>query len=88
MFINILFQIQMYFMFSKLHNIYWFIRITRDRTKKRKYYRQASKEKKRLLEAGVDKEEIRLLCRHLSNLRNAHAEKRLEDYRSKLESCR
>jgi len=33
-------------------------------------------EKKRLLEAGVDAETIRLLCRHLVNLRNSQAETR------------
>jgi len=33
-------------------------------------------EKKRLLKAGVDAETIRLLCRHLVNLRNSQAETR------------
>ncbi len=66
--------------FSKLRNIYWSIRYARYATAKRRYYRHAAKEKKRLLEAGVDPEELRLLCRHLANLRNRHAEKRLEAY--------
>lgn len=38
-------------MFSKLHNLYWFIRMTRGSSKKRRYYRH------------VDQEEVRLLCR-------------------------
>src|SRR5690606_20704654 len=70
-------------MFSKLYNLYWFIRMTRNNSKKRSYYRHVYKERIRLIESGVDHEELRLLCRHLSNLRNSHAEKRLEDYRSK-----
>lgn len=67
--------------FSELHNLYWFIRYTRIRSVKRKYYRRVAKEKKRLLEAGIDKEELRLLCRFLSNLRNERAENRLISYR-------
>lgn len=47
----------------------------------RKYYLLVYKEKKRLENLGVDKEEIRLLCRFLANTRNAQAEKRLELYR-------
>lgn len=38
----------MIYMYSKLHNLYWFIRTTRNSSKKRRYYRQASKEKKTL----------------------------------------
>ncbi len=68
-------------MFSKLTNFYWFIRYTRIKSVKRKYYRLVSKEKKRLIETGVDKEELRLLCRHLSNLKNERAENRLIAYR-------
>lgn len=67
--------------FSKLRNIYWFIRYARHASAKRRYYRHAAKEKKRLLAAGVDPEELRLLCRALSNRLNHHAEKRLENYR-------
>ena len=73
--------------FSKLYNFYWQIRYTRNRTVKRKYYRYAAAEKKRLIESGVDVEEIRLLCRHLSNLKNEQAEIRLEAYRKTLKSC-
>ncbi len=75
-------------MFSKLNNLYWFIRYTRIKSVKRKYYRLVAKEKKRLIESGVDKEELRLLCRYLSNLRNERAGDRLEAYRKTLKTCR
>lgn len=68
-------------MFSKLNNLYWFIRYTRNKSVKRKYYRYVAKEKKRLVESGVDKEELRLLCRSLSNRLNSHAERRFAQYR-------
>jgi hypothetical protein len=59
-------------MFSNLFNHYWFIRYARHTSAKRRYYRHAEKEKKRLLEAGVDPEELRLLCRReTGTLRNA-----------------
>ncbi len=73
-------------MYANLFNHYWFIRYARHASAKRRYYRYAEKEKKRLLEAGVDPEELRLLCRHLINPRNRHAEKRLEEYRKNRES--
>jgi len=75
-------------MFSKLNNLYWQIRYTRIRSVKRKYYRYVAKEKKRLIESGVDEEELRLLCRYLSNLRNERAGDRLEAYRKTLKICR
>lgn len=69
--------------FSKLHNIYWRIRYyRRNASAKRRYYRYAAAEKKRLIESGVNVEEIRLLCRHLSNLRNGRAERRLQVFRN------
>mgnify|MGYP001611776182 CR=1 len=69
-------------MFGKLIHLYWFIRYySRNKSKKRKYYRYVAAEKKRLIESGVDKEELRLLCRSLSGRHNTHAEKRLENYR-------
>jgi hypothetical protein len=71
-------------MFSTLFNHYWFIRYTRNPSVKRRYYRYVTAEKKRLLEAGVDPEELRLLCRALSNRLNRHAEKRLENYRKSI----
>lgn len=71
--------------FSKLMNLYWFIRFhRRNKSTKRRYYRYAAAEKKRLLEAGVDPEELRLLCRSLSTRWNIHAEKSLKIYRTKM----
>lgn len=68
-------------MFTKLSNLYWFIRYTRNSNTKRRYYRYVAAEKKRLLDAGVDQEELRLLCRSLSDRLNVHAEKHLANYR-------
>lgn len=71
--------------FSKLCNIYYFISYhRRNASAKRRYYRYASDEKKRLLQAGVDPEELRLFCRSLSSRWNIHAEKRLKIYRAKM----
>jgi len=70
--------------YSKLRNIYWQIRYTRNKSSKRKYYRYAAVEKKRLLVAGVDPEELRLLCRALVKQHCEHAERRLKAYRSKV----
>lgn len=75
-------------MLSKLTNLYWHIRYTRNKSVKRKYYRYIAKEKKRLIGSGVDAEELRLYCRHLSNLRNEQAENRLIAYRKTLKTCR
>ncbi|SEN36057.1 hypothetical protein SAMN05216325_11517 [Nitrosomonas marina] len=55
-------------MFSKITNLYWHIRYNRNSSIKRRYYRYVAAEKKRLLEAGVDPEELRLLCRALNQL--------------------
>lgn len=68
-------------MFSKLNNFYWHIRYTRKASEKRKYYRYVLKEKKRLIESGVDMEYLRLYCRALSSRQNQHAESRLEHYK-------
>ncbi|PIX04150.1 MAG: hypothetical protein COZ20_02040 [Gallionellales bacterium CG_4_10_14_3_um_filter_54_96] len=59
-------------------NHYWFLRHTRvfNLARKRKQYRLIAKEKKRLLTAGVDGETVRLLCRHMANLKNKQAESR------------
>jgi hypothetical protein len=71
--------------FSKLMNRYWFIHHhRRNKSTKRRYYRYVAAEKKRLLEAGVDPEELRLLCRSLSTRWNIHAEKSLKAYRAKM----
>ena len=75
--------------FSKLYNLYWFIRVMRNKSIKRRYYRYAAVEKKRLIESGVDKEELRLLCRSLASRWNVHAEKRLIAYRRKMtQNCK
>ena len=70
--------------FSKLQNLYWFIRDHRNKNIKRRYYRYVAAEKKRLLEAGVDPEELRLLCRALVKQHCEHAERRLKIYRLKV----
>jgi len=71
-------------MFSKLNNLYWFIRYNRNKSIKRRYYRYVAVEKKRLIESGVDAEELRLYCRALSGRLNQPAEKRLVAYRKNL----
>lgn len=65
-------------MFSKLHNLYYFVRLCRayDQARQRRLYRQIAKEKKRLVAAGVDAEQVRLLCRLLANPKNMHAQRR------------
>lgn len=61
---------------STLANLYWMLRYHRGRSQaaRRRYYRYIEAEKNRLFLAGFDREEIRLLCRHLSEPRNIHAE--------------
>lgn len=71
-------------MFSKLNNLYWHIRYHRNKSIIRRYYRYIAAEKKRLVDIGVDKEELRLLCRTLARKLNPHAERRLEIYRKNL----
>jgi len=63
---------------SEIIHHYWFLRYTRsfDSARRRKQYRLIAKEKKRLHEAGVEWELVRLLCRHMVNLKNINAEKR------------
>lgn len=51
-----------------------------DSAARRRYYRKIAAEKKRLQAAGVDQEEVRLLCRYLANLRNKNAELRWKAY--------
>lgn len=70
--------------FSKLQNIYWRIRYQRNKNLKRKYYRYAADEKKRLLASGVDPEELRLFCRTLAKQHCEHAERHLKTYRLKV----
>ena len=73
-------------LFAPLHNLYWSLRYYRFPAARRRYYRLISAEKKRLIALGVDMEEVRLLCRSLSNPRNERAEQRLEFYRRQLKS--
>lgn len=52
-----------------LKNYYWVIRVeSRDKDKRRKYYRWIAKEKLRLVETGIDYELIKAVCKYLSNL--------------------
>ena len=57
---------------------YWHLRFARgfDSARIRKQYRRIEGEKKRLHEAGVDRELVRLLCRHMVNLKNKRAAER------------
>lgn len=57
---------------------YWHLRFARgfDGARIRKEYRRIEAEKKRLHMEGVDLELVRLLCRHMVNLRNQNAERR------------
>lgn len=67
---------------SHLRNLYWQLRAARvwDGSERRRLYRLIAKEKRRLEETGVDHEELRLLCRMLSNTRNQNAERRYLAY--------
>ncbi|SDI14554.1 hypothetical protein SAMN05428952_10932 [Nitrosomonas sp. Nm132] len=75
-------------MYSTLYNIYWHIRAARNLSIKRKYYRLAAGEKKRLVLAGVDREELRLLCRHLANPCNRFSERSLIAYKEHLQKMK
>ena len=59
-------------------NHYWYLRYSRgfDSVKIRKQYRHIAAEKKRLQAEGVDAELVRLLCRHMVNLKNKKAAER------------
>lgn len=61
-----------------IRNLYWYLRQFRsfDSVKIRKQYRRIAAEKKRLQSEGVDAELIRLLCRHMVNLKKKKAEER------------
>jgi len=67
---------------GKLANLYWHLRNVRayDLSKRRRYYRYVSVERKRLVELGHDSELVRLLARYLSNTKNIHAEERCRQY--------
>jgi len=64
---------------GQLRNYYWVVRVeSRDKSKRRRYYRYIAKEKLRLVEAGVDFNLIRAVCRYLCGF-NSAAEKRLAE---------
>jgi len=58
-----------------LHFPYWMIRVEgRNKTKRRKYYRQVQKEKLRLAESGIPIEHINAVCKYLARHRKSAAE--------------
>jgi hypothetical protein len=61
-----------------IRNHYWHLRAARSfhGARKRQEYRLIAKEKKRLQDAGVDSELVRLYCRYCVNPRNKKAEAR------------
>lgn len=71
---------------GELYWLYWQLRAVRafDQNRRRVLYRRISAEKKRLRELGVDPEEIRLLCRYLSNPHCKHAKSRFFAYGAQL----
>lgn len=71
---------------NHLCNLYWKKRALRqhDNAGRVYIYRQIAKEKRRLLEAGVDLEEMRLLCRYLANFGDTHAEARFRAYSAQM----
>lgn len=59
---------------SGLHFPYFMIRVEgRNKTKRRRYYRQVTKEKIRLLESGIPIEQINAVCRYLASYRQSSA---------------
>jgi len=60
-----------------LCNLYWHLRFNRfSQAARRRFYRKIAAEKKRLVDSGVDTEEVRLFCRWMANPRNRFAEER------------
>lgn len=54
---------------ARLRSLYWYVRVeSRDKAKRRRYYRYIQKEKLRLAEQGLDQELIKAMCRYLTNL--------------------
>jgi len=51
---------------DKLKQYYWIIRVeSRNKVKRRRYYRYVAKEKLRLVELGIDQELLNAVCRYL-----------------------
>ena len=71
---------------KQLCSMYWTLRFRRsfDNAARVRQYRLIQKEKRRLVEVGVDPEEVRLLCRHLANPQNRHAERAYQAYARQL----
>lgn len=69
-----------------LRNYYWHLRFLRpfDQAGRRRYYRKIEAEKKRLIESGVNAEEVRLFCRWMANPRNNAARMRFESFSRQL----
>lgn len=67
---------------SCLQNLYWRIRNARglERKRIRTWYRQVEAEKKRLQDAGVNGELLRLYCRYLANPSNRHAQAAFDNF--------
>jgi hypothetical protein len=67
---------------QNLRNLYYRKRMLRPgmEAKRRAIYREIEKEKKRLVESGVDAELVRLCCRFHANLDNRNAGRRFEEY--------
>lgn len=65
-----------------LCNGYWHLRMLRPfrRAALRQWYRRVAGEKKRLIESGVDPEQIRLLCLYLKNPKLERRWKRYRHY--------
>lgn len=62
-------DVELPYWYGPLCNGYWQIRACRSwqHARRRKWYRRVASEKKRLIQSGVDPEQIRLLCLHLAN---------------------
>lgn len=71
---------------SELHNLYWQLRSLRkyEQTRRRLLYRRIKEVREKIIFAGADPEEIRLLCRYLANTRNKHAERAYLAYRAQM----
>jgi hypothetical protein len=69
---------------ADLRNLYWFIRLSRRTSERRRYYRIAHKEKARLAGLGFDQELIRLYCLCLANPKREGRYRRLKEYANRM----
>lgn len=65
---------------AALRHCYWHIRMSRSDASRRRWYRRAAKEKRRLAALGFDAELVRLYCLHLCNLRSDRRFQRYQAY--------